>query len=89
MLFRSPEARLVPGEVTAFTIDMWSTSHVFKSGHRIRVEVSSSAFPKYDRNLNTGADIATATEPAKAVNSVWHTRDYPSHLVLPEIPADG
>ena len=87
--YLEPEARLVPGEVTEFTIDMWSTSHVFKPGHRIRLEVSSSAFPKYDRNLNTGADIATATESAKAVNSVWHTRDYPSHLVLPEIPADG
>jgi uncharacterized protein len=87
--YLEPEARLVPGEVTAFTIDMWSTSHVFKAGHRIRLEVSSSAFPKYDRNLNTGANIATATELAKAVNSVWHTSDYPSHLVLPEIPADG
>jgi putative CocE/NonD family hydrolase len=87
--YLEPESRLVPGEVTAFTIDMWSTSHVFQAGHRIRLEVSSSAFPKYDRNLNTGADIATATEPAIAVNSVWHTGDYPSHLVLPEIPADG
>jgi uncharacterized protein len=87
--YLEPEARLVPGEVTAFTIDMWSTSHVFKPGHRIRLEVSSSAFPKYDRNLNTGADIATATESVRAVNSVWHTSVHPSHLVLPEIRADG
>jgi putative CocE/NonD family hydrolase len=87
--YLEPEAWLVPGEVTAFTIDMWSTSHVFRAGHRIRLEVSSSAFPKYDRNLNTGADIATGIKWAKAVNSVWHTSDYPSHLVLPEIPADG
>jgi len=87
--YLEPESRLVPGAVTAFEIDMWSTSHVFKAGHRIRLQVSSSAFPKYDRNLNTGAPIATATEMATAVNSVWHTRDYPSHLVLPEIPGDG
>jgi putative CocE/NonD family hydrolase len=87
--YTEPETRLVPGEVTAFTIDMWSTSHVFKAGHRIRLEVSSSAFPKYDRNLNSGADIATATEPVIAVNSVWHTSEHPSQLVLPEIPADG
>jgi hypothetical protein len=85
--YNEPESRLVPGEVTAFTIDMWSTSHVFRAGHRIRLEVSSSAFPKYDRNLNTGADIATGTEMVTAVNTVWHTSDYPSHLVLPEIPA--
>jgi uncharacterized protein len=82
-----PESRLVPGQVTAFTIDMWSTSHVFKAGHRIRLEVSSSAFPKYDRNLNTGGDIATGTQMATAVNSVWHSSDYPSSLVLPEIPS--
>jgi uncharacterized protein len=87
--YLEPESRLVPGEVTAFTIDMWSTSHVFRAGHRIRLEVSSSAFPKYDRNLNTGADIATATEWVTAANSVWHAGEYPSHLVLPEIPADG
>lgn len=75
--------------MTAFEIDMWSTSHVFRAGHRIRLQVSSSAFPKYDRNLNTGASIATATEMMTAVNSVWHTSDYPSALVLPEIPGDG
>ena len=63
--YREPESRLVPGEVTAFTIDMWSTSHVFRAGHRIRLEVSSSAFPKYDRNLNTGADIATGTRDGR------------------------
>ena len=85
--YREPESRLVPGQVTAFTIDMWSTSHVFKAGHRIRLEVSSSAFPKYDRNLNTGGDIATGTQLATAVNSVWHSSDYPSSLVLPEIPS--
>jgi putative CocE/NonD family hydrolase len=87
--YREPESRLVPDEVTAFEIDMWSTSHLYQAGHRIRLEVSSSAFPKYDRNLNTGAPIATATQMVTAVNSVWHTSDYPSHLVLPEIPGDG
>ncbi len=84
--YRRPESRLTPGQVTEFEIDMWSTSHVFLAGHRIRLEVSSSAFPKYDRNLNTGAPLATGTEMITAVNSVWHTRAYPSHLTLPEIP---
>jgi hypothetical protein len=87
--YLQPESRLTPGEVTEFDIDMWSTSHVFRAGHRIRLEVSSSAFPKYDRNLNTGAPLATGTEMATAVNSVWHSRDFASHLVLPEIPGHG
>ena len=84
--YLQPESRLIPGQVTEFGIDMWSTSHVFLAGHRIRLEVSSSAFPKYDRNLNTGGSLATGTEMITAVNSVWHTQNYPSHLVLPEIP---
>lgn len=84
--YLEPESALTPGEVTAFEIDLWSTSHVFAAGHRIRLEVSSSAFPKYDRNLNTGGPLATGTEMVTAVNSVWHTTDYPSCLMLPEIP---
>lgn len=86
--YLQPESRLTPGEVSEFDIDMWSTSHVYKAGHRIRLEISSSAFPKYDRNLNTGAPLATGTEMARAVNSVWHTRDLSSRLLLPEIPGD-
>jgi predicted acyl esterase len=78
---------LVPGEIVQYEIDLWSTSHVFLAGHRIRLEVSSSAFPKYDRNLNTGGPLATGTEMATAANSVWHTAGHPSHLILPEIPA--
>lgn len=81
------EQLLEPGAVTSYEIDMWSTSHVFLAGHQIRLEVSSSAFPKYDRNLNTGGPLATGTEMTIAANSVWHTQEHPSHLVLPEIPA--
>lgn len=85
--YSSPEQLLAPGEVTAYEIDMWSTSHVFGAGHQIRLEVSSSAFPKYDRNLNTGGPLATGTEMTVATNSVWHTQEHPSHLILPVIPA--
>ena len=84
--YYEPESPVEPDEMVEYEIDMWSTSHVFLAGHRIRLEVSSSAFPKYDRNLNTGASLSTGTEMITAVNSIWHTRDYPSHLVLPEIP---
>jgi putative CocE/NonD family hydrolase len=85
--YRSPERFLTPGEPTRFEIDMWSTSHVFLPGHRVRLEISSSAFPKYDRNLNTGGPIATGTEMVVAENTVFHDADHPSRLTLPVIPA--
>jgi putative CocE/NonD family hydrolase len=85
--YREPESFVTPGEITLYDIDMWSTSHVFGVGHRIRLEVSSSAFPKYDRNLNTGASLATGTDMVTAVSSVWHDGEHPSQLVLHEIPA--
>lgn len=75
-----------PGTVYQFEIDMWSTSQVFKAGHAIRLEVSSSAFPKFDRNLNTGDNIGTGTRMVTAENRVWHSTEHPSRLVLPIIP---
>jgi putative CocE/NonD family hydrolase len=75
-----------PDTVYRFEIDMWNTSQVFKAGHRIRLEVSSSAFPKYDRNLNTGEPIGSATRMLVAENRVWHGSTRPSRLVLPVIP---
>jgi len=75
-----------PGTVYEFEIDLWNTSQVFKAGHRIRLEVTSSAFPKYDRNLNTGEDIGTGTRMEVATNRVWHTAEHPSRLVLPIVP---
>jgi putative CocE/NonD family hydrolase len=83
------EQLIEPGEVVRYEIDMWSTSHVFLAGHQIRIEVSSSAFPKYDRNLNTGGPLATGTQMTTARNSVWHTQEHPSHLILPEIGAQA
>ena len=60
---------ITPGEVYAYTIDLWATSHVFKAGHRLRLEVSSSNFPRYDRNPNTGHDfwgrIANSRPPSR------------------------
>jgi putative CocE/NonD family hydrolase len=73
------------GEV-AVPIDLWATSHVFLPGHRIRVEISSSNFPRFDRNLNTGEDQATATRWQTARQTVFHDSRYPSHIVLPVIP---
>jgi putative CocE/NonD family hydrolase len=73
-------------EVYEFTIDLWATSHVFLPGHCIRVEVSSSNFPRFDRNLNTGGDQATGTTFQVAEQSVFHDARFRSHIVLPVIP---
>jgi hypothetical protein len=83
---RETPALLTPGQVSKFTIDLWATSHVFKPGHRIRLEVSSSNFPRFDRNLNTGEDPATGTRWQTARQTVFHDQRYPSHIVLPLIP---
>jgi putative CocE/NonD family hydrolase len=76
---------MTPDEVYEFEIDLWNTSHIFEAGHRIRLEVASSAFPKYDRNLNTGEDIGTGVRMAVATNRVSHDAEHPSKLVLPVI----
>lgn len=75
-----------PGTVYEVVIDLWNTSQVFVAGHRIRLDISSSAFPKYDRNLNTGEAIDTGTRWERAENTVWHDAVRPSRLVLPIIP---
>src|SRR5439155_4724485 len=74
------------GEVYEFTIGLWATSHVFLPGHRLRVEIASSNFPRFDRNLNTGEDQATGTRWQTARQTVFHDGQYPSHVVLPIIP---
>jgi hypothetical protein len=73
-------------EVYEFTIDLWATGHVFLPGHRIRVEVSSSNFPRFDRNLNTGGDQATGTTFQSAAQTIFHNARYRSHILLPLIP---
>ena len=83
---RQTPTSLIPGEVSRFTIDLWATSHVFRPGHRLRVEISSSNFPRFDRNLNTGADQATGTRWQPAHQTVFHDARYPSHILLPIIP---
>ncbi len=71
---------------TKITVDLWPTSFVFRKGHRIRLEVSSSNFPRFDRNPNTGRTIATETETIVARQMIHHSSSMPSRLVLPVIP---
>lgn len=75
-----------PGKVYEYTIDLWATSNLFKRGHRIRVDISSSNFPRFDRNPNTGHTFGEDAELMKATQTIQHARDYPSHIVLPIIP---
>ena len=70
------------------TIDLGPTSNVFLPGHRIRLDVTSSNFPRIDRNLNTGGRIGYETEWHVAHNNVHHGRAHPSRLILPVIPGD-
>ena len=75
-----------PGKIYKFSIDCWNTSNTFKAGHSIGLEISSSAFPKYDRNLNTGAVLGVTTEMAVAEQRIYHDAEHPSAVVLPIIP---
>ena len=77
---------LQPNRVYQYTIDVGVTGNVFRKGHRIRLEISSSNFPRFDRNPNTGHVYGTDTELRTAAQTIYHTREYPSHIVLPVIP---
>jgi predicted acyl esterase len=88
---RQRSAPLTPGRPTRFEIDLWDVAHTFLPGHRMRLEVSSSNFPRFDRNLNTAAG-ADATVPfgserledaVVAEQAVLHTAEHPSAAVLP------
>lgn len=82
-----PEGELLePDMVYRVTISCPPTAYLFKAGHRLRVQVSSSNFPVFARNLNTGGAIAEETTPIIAHQTVHHSAEYPSHVTLPVIP---
>ncbi len=80
---------LEPGSINRYDIDVWFTSRVIPAGNRIRVVVSSAAFPKYDRNLNTGGDNERDTTYVSAHQRILHDAEHPSHVTLPIIPRTG
>ena len=77
---------LEPGEPDQFRIQLYPTAIVFAAGHRIRVDITSSHFPRFNRNLNTGEPVATGTRMEIARQTVLHSSSYPSRIVLPVIP---
>ena len=74
---------LVPGLAVEFEVDLWATSHVFQTGHRLRVAVASSSFPRWDRNWQTGNNNAYETTGPVAHNRVFRDATRPSHVLLP------
>lgn len=77
---------VAPGEVFPVTITLYPTSNVFKKGHRIRLDISSSNFPRFDANPNTGDFSGRDRRVLKAENTIWHSLSRPSRVVLPVIP---
>jgi len=65
---------------------LWSTANMFKAGHSIRLDVTSSNFPRWDRNLNTGAAFGTDSEGRPAHQTILHDAEHPSQVILPLIP---
>ncbi len=79
---------LPPGDIAEITITLYPTSNLFQAGHRIRLDISSSNFPRFDANPNTGDPIGTERRRQGADNTIYHGPDRPSHIVLPIIPGE-
>jgi uncharacterized protein len=83
-IYAHKEEPLTPGEIVQVTIELWSTSLLFRAGHRIRLDISSSNFPRFDINPNTGERFAARRlPPAVARNTIHFGPGHPSHVVLP------
>jgi putative CocE/NonD family hydrolase len=80
---------LVPDEIVLANIDCWSTSIVFNRGHRIRVTVTSSNFPRFDVNPGTGRPWSAEGKKVLQTNRVYCDAQHPSAMVLPLVPADA
>ena len=80
------EVLMTPGEIYPVTIDLPPTSNLFDTGHRIRIDVSSSNWPRLDVNPNTGEPMGRHTHLVVAEQTVYADADHPSHVVLPVIP---
>jgi putative CocE/NonD family hydrolase len=78
-------ALMAPGQAYRFEVDLRATAQTFQAGHRLRLHVTSSDFPRYDRNLNTGGPVAQETRPVVAANTIFHDTLRPSHVLLPVV----
>jgi putative CocE/NonD family hydrolase len=78
-----------PGDVNEYVINLEAASQLFRKGHRIRIDVASSSFPEYDRNMNTGNAIGEDARGIPAMQSIYHQTDYASYIDLPVIESPG
>ena len=78
---------MVPGEVYAITIELFPVANLFCRGHRLRLDISSSNFPHFDVNPNSGEPEGSSERPQIATSRIFVDRERPSYLVLPVIPA--
>lgn len=83
---RQPASFINPGEIYEYRIDLWATSNLFRKGSCVRLEISSSNFPRFDRNTNTGGPITSENTFVAALQTIHHEADYPSNLRLPIVP---
>ena len=83
------EVLMQPGTIYPLAIKIYPTSNTFKQGHRIRVDLSSSNFPRFDINPNTGEPLNNNRGITVATNTIHHDADHPSHILLPIVPASG
>ena len=74
-----------PGQIYEVTLDLWATSNVFLRGHSLRLEISSSNFPRFDHNMNTGEETRSARNFVPATNTILHDTQHPSALILPVV----
>jgi uncharacterized protein len=86
-VFRSPPAAVIPGEIWQVDIPLTDVAHVFRSGHRIRLQLSGGAHPRFSRNLGTDADPVRGTKTAPVTHHVQHSAACPSALILPVVAA--
>jgi putative CocE/NonD family hydrolase len=82
----APAGKLVPGRIYQYNIDLWATSNVFKAGHQLRLYISSSNFPRFNRNLNTGEQMLGSSRFLTAHQTIYHDAENKSALILPVIP---
>ena len=87
--YDKPLVWMKPGEVVKVTFQPLTTSNFFAPGHRLRIEISSSNFPRFDRNLNTGGNNYDESKGVAANNAVHHSKEYPSHVKVSVVPRRG
>lgn len=85
--FESP-VLMEPGKTYTIEVDMQATSNYFPAGHRIRLEISSSNFPRFDRNMNTVGNNYDEAKGVIAQNTVWHGPERESYVLLPIVPSE-